>query len=324
MTNIPRAAVEVEPCPQRSGEALRRVAIIGAGGMLGRDLQREAVWRRLDVRAFASRRDLDVTDAATVDAVLGSERFDAVINASGWTKVDEAETEKVDAYAVNWGGPANLAWCCKRLGALLVHFSTDYVFDGETAGDYDEDHATNPVNVYGSSKLAGEEAIRSSGVDHLILRTSWLFAPHGKNFVRTILDAARKNTELRVVDDQVGRPTATADLARMTFDLLEQRTRGIVHAANDETASWFELAKAAVAAAALPCRVVPCSSSEQPRAARRPRRSVLDIGRLARIIEAPRAWREAIGPCVAELIAAATEREAWRVGPEQGEIRRAA
>ncbi|MCP3904386.1 MAG: dTDP-4-dehydrorhamnose reductase [Planctomycetes bacterium] len=314
---------------------IRRVAIIGAGGMLGRDLHRESSRRGLDVLAFASRRELDITDAATVEDTLGSERVDAVINAAGWTDVDKAETEKVEAYAVNWGGPANLAWCCKRIGAPLVHFSTDYVFDGETANEdeandaeeesqYAEDAATSPVNVYGSSKLAGEEAIQSSGVEHLILRTSWLFAPHGKNFVRTIVDAARQNTELPVVADQVGRPTATADLARMTYDLLECDARGIVHAASAEAASWHELAKAVVEQAALPCRVVPCATDEQPRPARRPRRSVLNISRMTALIGAPRPWREAIEPCVAELIAAATEREAWRIGPEQGENKRAA
>ncbi|MCP3903394.1 MAG: dTDP-4-dehydrorhamnose reductase [Planctomycetes bacterium] len=342
-TDIPRAPIEVPACapdetpqqhtkpqphatpqPKKSGGPLQRITIIGARGMLGRDLVREAAQRGLEVRAFASRDELDITDAATVEEILGAEPTDAVINAAGWTNVDRAETNKVDAYAVNWGGPANLAWCCKRIGAPLVHFSSNHVFDGEASKPYDEDAPTAPVNVYGSSKLDGEEAIRSSEAEHLIVRSSWLFAPHGKNFVRSIIDEALRSTELRVVNDRFGRPTSTADLARLTYDLMERGARGTVHAANDEIATWYDLAKCVVAQAALPCRVQPRATNAESSPAQRPRRGILAIGRLTDLVGRPRSWHEAIGPCIAELIAAAAERDAWRIRPETGELRRAA
>ncbi len=268
--------------------------------MLGRELA--AALTRAGVLALAGRADLDITDAEAVRRVLSSVRPRVVINAAGYTDVDGAEAEPELADQVNRAGPGNLSRACREIGALLVHYSTDYVFAGDAERPYCAGDTPHPINAYGQTKLAGENEVTESGCRHLLIRTSWLFASHGRNFVRTILDLALQRPTLDVVDDQFGRPTYAPDLAHMTIALLEHEAQGTFHAANDGQCSWYELARAVSESAGLACDIRPCPTSAQPRAARRPAYTVLDLSATAAIIGQPRHWKEAVADCVERLM----------------------
>ena len=196
-----------------------KVVILGAGGQVGRPLLATAPGG-LRVVAW-SRRDADLERMPATLARLDAEAPDVVINAAAYTAVDRAEAEPDRARAINSSAPADLANWCRRAGSLLVHYSTDYVFDGTGDRDWAENDVAHPLSVYGATKHEGENAILASGADALILRTSWVFAPLGTNFVRTMLRLAREREELSVVDDQWGRPTLADDLAQATWRALE-------------------------------------------------------------------------------------------------------
>lgn len=219
--------------------------------------------------------ELDITQADSARRLLDEARPTIVINAAAYTDVDGCEDHEAEAYAVNATGVENLAAWCKGAGALLIHYSTDYVFNGKKPEGYAEDDPTGPMNAYGRTKLAGERFLMDSGAHFLLIRTSWLYGPHGKNFVDTILKRAAEVPELRVVNDQHGCPTLTTDLARHTRTLLENGTMGIHHATNEGATTWFDFARAIVASAHLSVPVLPMSSSELIRKAQRPAYSVL-------------------------------------------------
>jgi len=280
------------------------ILIIGSTGMLGRELVAECERRGTDCRAIVGPDDLDVTHPAAVSETLRRERPAIVINAAGYADVDGAETNHAEADLVNGAGPGNLARACRDLDCTLVHFCTDYVFDGRARRPYRVGDEPNPINAYGRSKLAGDRAIAESGCRHLLVRTSWLFAAHGRNFVRTIFGLAGRQSTLDVVDDQHGRPTYCPDLARMTFDLLDHGAVGTFHAANDGQCTWFDLATAIVAQARSACEVRRCRTDDTSRPARpasRPAFSVLDLSATTDLIGRPRHWRDAVADCVAQL-----------------------
>ena len=254
-----------------------KVLILGANGMLGRDLATVFPGARL-----CGHKDLDITDEAAVRAYILELKPDLVINAAAYTNVDGCEDEPKTAFAVNGDAPGYIAAACREAGARLVHYSTDYVFDGSKK-EYVESDETNPINVYGASKLRGEQKIARCMDDYRIIRTSWLFGRHGKNFVDTILDLSQRMEEVRVVDDQVGRPTYTRDLAQKTAELVGCPP-GIYHVTNDGVCSWYEFARAFIDNA------VPCSSAEFPRRAKRPAYSVLVNTKTPPL----RHWREAL------------------------------
>lgn len=278
------------------------IGVIGGGGMLGRCLVDAGKRRRHAMIVRDGRESLDLADADAVEAFvdLGP---DVIINAAGYTAVDDAEADRVGADRGNHLGVRTLARACARRGVTLVHYSTDYVFDGASSEAYEETSPTAPVNVYGQTKLDGEIAIRDAGSDHLILRTSWLFAPHGGNFVRTMLRLCAEREAIHVVNDQRGRPTYCPDLADMTFDLLAADARDVVNACNDGTCTWFELADAVVRQAGLTCDVRPCTTAEMPRPARRPVNSVLDLTRLRERLGIVPHWQDALGRCMEQLLA---------------------
>ncbi len=278
------------------------ILIIGSTGMLGRELAAECDRRGTDYRALVGPDDLDVTQAAAVSETLRREMPAVVINATGYTDVDGAETNRAVADLVNGAGPGNLARVCRDLDCMLVHFSTDYVFDGRAGRPYLVDDEPNPINAYGRSKLAGDHAIVEAGCRHLLIRTSWLFAAHGHNFVRTILGLASRQPTLNVVDDQHGRPTYCPDLARMTFDMIDRDAQGTYHAANDGDCTWFDLATAIVAQTRTACEVRRCRTSDHPRPAPRPAFSVLDLSATTALIGCPRHWSLAVADCVGQLI----------------------
>jgi dTDP-4-dehydrorhamnose reductase len=272
--------------------AMTRVAVLGSAGMLGRDLV--SVLAGKSVTGF-SRADLDVTKPdAVVQALQG---FDTVINATAYTKVDEAEAQRTEAFAVNAEGPENIARACHHHGSRLIHVSTDYVFDGMATTPYDEGHPRNPQSVYGQSKAEGEErAIRANPDNTVIIRTAWLYGAAGSNFVKTLLTLASQRDTIDVVMDQIGQPTWSRDLASMIKVLLESDIRfGIFHGTNAGQASWWDFAQEIFSKAGLDKnRVRPVTSSSFPRPAPRPAWSVLGHDRWSESdLPLPRRWEEA-------------------------------
>lgn len=234
---------------------------------------------------------IDFTKPDTIDEYV-RDGVRTVVNCSAFTDVDGAETREDEATAINGAGVAALAARCREVGALLVHFSTDYVFEGDATEPYPTDHPIAPINAYGRSKAAGEQAIRKSGCEHLIVRTSWLYAPWAKNFVLTMRELGAKNAQLRVVADQLGRPTSAEYLASRTLALVEKGARGTFHVTDGGQCSWFEFAMLVMKEAGLPCEVVPCTSEEFARPAARPAYSVLDLSETEALLGPSRSWRE--------------------------------
>jgi len=271
-----------------------RVLLVGARGLLGSAMQATAPSTIQLVSTGHG--DLPIEDPHAVQQIVARERPDWIINCAAYTQVDRAEAEPEIAQGVNAGGPANLARAAGEAGrrTRLLQLSTDYVFDGHSRRPYREDDAVAPLNAYGRSKLAGEQAVRDILPDaHLIVRGQWLFGAGGPNFVATILRLARERRELRVVNDQHGHPTFSSDLAAALWQLIAREARGTVHCANEGVATWYDLARAAVAAAGLPTAVLPCATAEMPRPAQRPAFSALDCTRYAALVGAPlRAWAE--------------------------------
>jgi dTDP-4-dehydrorhamnose reductase len=233
-----------------------------------------------EVRAF-DRQGLDLLDSKSIKTNIQSEKPDIIINAAAYTAVDRAEQEKDIAFAVNFQGVKELAREAKSIDALLIHFSTDYVFDGEKPAPYVETDAPNPLGVYGRSKLEGERAVAASGCRHFIFRTSWVYGPAGRNFVNAILAAAKTKPELRVVNDQRGAPTSSlaiaAAVARILADpSLRKKPGGIYHLTAAGETTWYEFAKEILLRNGLKTPVTPVSSTEYGSPARRPKNSLLD------------------------------------------------
>lgn len=253
------------------------LVIFGANGMLGYALQQVFP----QAHCFGHR-DVEISDEQAVMKIVRQERPSVLINAAAYTDVDGCEDNRDLAFMVNGHGPGYIAAACSEAGAILVHYSTDYIFDG-TKPEYREDDLPNPINVYGESKLLGEVSIRKNMGDYRIIRTSWLFGSHGKNFVDTILALSRQMPEVRVVQDQVGKPTYTVDLARATPGIIS-RVPGVYHITNDGICSWYEFASAFIPNA------VPCSTAQFPGKARRPAFSVLKNTKTPPL----RSWKEAV------------------------------
>lgn len=256
-----------------------KVLLLGAGGMLGRDLAASAP---ADVELVAAARaELDIADQPAIERRLLALRPRWVINAAAYTAVDRAEREPDVAMLVNGAAVTGLAGACARLGVALLHYSTDYVFSGDAGRPYVEDDATAPLGAYGRSKLVGEVGIRASGAEHLIVRTQWLFGEHGRSFPRTMWERARRGERTRVVNDQWGRPTYAPDLAAATWALVGGPARGTLHVTNaGEPATWYDAARVVFEAAGAAELLSPCETSEYPTPARRPKYGVLGTTRL--------------------------------------------
>jgi dTDP-4-dehydrorhamnose reductase len=255
-----------------------RILLTGRNGQVGWEVQKALA--PLGELTALGRAELDLSDAGRLREAVREANPDVIVNAAAYTAVDKAESEREAAFAVNATAPGILAEEAKRNGALLVHYSTDYVFDGAKPVPYVEEDEPNPINVYGASKLAGERAIAGSGCRYLILRTSWVYGPRGSNFLLTILRVARERPELPVVDDQIGAPTSSRAIARATAQVLRPGAHGTYHLSAAGQVSWCGFARAILARAGVATAVVPIRSADYPAAARRPRNSRLDCSRL--------------------------------------------
>ncbi len=276
------------------GRSATRVLLTGASGQLGRQLAPQLGARaRLTCTARSrSERSCDLSDPDAAARLLDAVRPEIVVNCAAWTRVDDAEDDPQSAFALNRDLPAVLGQWCASHDALLIHYSTDYVFSGVGTRAWREEDPVGPVSVYGQSKLAGERTIAASGCRAVILRTAWLYSAEPGNFLRAILDRAREGERLRVVNDQIGSPTWAGSLARVTMRLLDragQLPAGclVFHAAcQGRPMSWYEFARLALDEAGRRgivsgrARVVPIESRDWPQKARRPAWSVLDAGRL--------------------------------------------
>jgi dTDP-4-dehydrorhamnose reductase len=267
------------------------ILVVGANGMLGHDLMQllSGEIRGVDIG------DIDITSIESVQRVLLTLKPAVIINAAAYTDVDGCETRRDLAMQVNGEGVGNLALTAREIGARLVQISTDYVFDGGKGSPYVEDDPTQPLSVYGESKLAGELNVRLAP-DYLIVRTQWLYGVHGNNFVETMLRLAGEKKELAVVDDQVGSPTWTVDLSLAIRALLEKGCCGTYHVANAGYCSWNEFAKTIFAEAGMEITVRPMTTKDLDRPARRPLYSTLDCGKLIRDTGfRPGPWQDALG-----------------------------
>lgn len=279
-----------------------KILLTGKDGMVGWELARALP--PLGEVIACGRKELDLADPARVVSVIREVKPDVVVNAAAYTAVDKAETERELAFQVNGTAPGIMAEEAKRLGALLVHYSTDYVFDGTKDGPYVETDAPNPLSVYGASKLAGERAIQEVGCRHLVLRTSWVYAARGRNFLLTILRLAKEKRELRVVDDQYGAPTWARDIARASAEILRRTDTpgGIYHLTAAGETTWCGFAREIVRLAGLKTVVEPITTEEYPTLARRPGNSRMEGGKLKRRLGPMLPpWAESARSCLGEL-----------------------
>ena len=270
-----------------------RVLLTGYSGQLGHDAAAELTRRQIPFLGVTSR-EMDLTREAQVEAALADYRPDAVLHCAAYTAVDRAEEEPERCMAVNGDGTRHLARGCAALGAKLLYVSTDYVFSGEGTAPYEVTDPTGPLNVYGRSKLAGEDSVRELVARYFIVRTSWLMG-RGNNFVKTMLRMAESRRELRVVDDQIGSPTFTADLAPLLVELLQSDRYGVYHAANEGFCSWAELAEETFRLAGRDAAVRRVTTEEYGARALRPKNSRLSQASLARAGFGPLPpWQESL------------------------------
>ena len=285
------------------------VLVTGSNGQLGTELRRLALdsphhFIFTDINSLPGVETvyLDISDRASIDIIAESEKVDIIVNCAAYTDVERAESEIDMAMLLNHQAVENLAGAAASRDAALIHISTDYVFSGEGNLPIREDAVPAPKGVYGSTKLAGEKALQKSACRSVIVRTSWLYSPHGRNFVKTMRSLMRSGRELKVVYDQLGCPTYAADLADALMHIIHgPRIEGntIYHYSDEGAVSWYDFAQAIRELSGYDCRVVPCLTSEYPTKARRPHYSVLDKSAIKRAyrLEIPY-WRDSLARCI--------------------------
>lgn len=281
-----------------------KLLVFGSSGQVARELRRAVPgdWEA----TFLTRDDADLADPKSCAAAIADTRPDAVINAAAYTAVDKAEDEVALANIINGDAPGTMARAAAGLGAPFLHVSTDYVFDGSGGEPFAPDHATEPTNAYGQSKLAGEDAITQAGGNWLILRTSWVFSAHGANFVKTMLRLGAERDSVGVVDDQFGGPTSAASIARALIACTQGMTAGqkggLYHFSGAPDVSWADFAETIMAEARLDCRVDRITTADYPTPAPRPANSRLECSAIERDfgIERPD-WRDDLKAVITEL-----------------------
>ena len=295
------------------------ILICGAKGQLGIELRRALESGVTDLGLISDvyqeaqifctdTEELDITDKNKVLEFIKSNDIDLVINCAAMTNVDGCEGREEIAYRINAFGALNLAEAAEARGIKLVHISTDYVFSGDEGKEYVETDTTNPKNAYGRTKLAGENFVLNACKSSFVVRTAWLFGAKGPNFVRTILKLAKEKAEISVVDDQCGNPTYANDLAYEILQIAVSDEYGIYHCTNNGICSWFEFASAIVDGARIECKVIPCTTEQFPRAAKRPVYSPLKNKRLQDTIgDEMRIWQDALAAYLQRIAAGETD-----------------
>lgn len=277
-----------------------KILVLGANGMLGTEVVAE-----LEGHGQIIQRDMhdcDITDEECVASEVREGKPDIVINCAAFTNVDGCETNKDTAFSVNAEGVKNVARACKNTGCSLYHISTDFVFDGTKRSPYSESDNPNPVSVYAHSKYMAEQYVKETAEKYVIIRTAWLFGKKGKNFVSTIRSLAMEKRRLTVVHDQIGSPTYAIDLAKAINALIQKKAQGIYHVTNSGMCSWYEFAKEIVYRCGADTEVVPVTSDEYPRPAKRPAYSVLDCAKFENYTGMRlRRWQDALDAYLEEI-----------------------
>ena len=272
-----------------------KLLLTGSNGQLGRELAIQLKDREGTVIFPVDIDKLDITDVRAVNSMIGDIEPDIVINCAAYTNVEKCEENETNAKAVNSRGVGILAKASFDAGASIIHFSTDYVFDGNKEKPYTEEDEPNPINIYGLTKLEGENAVKAGNPRHFILRTAWLYGD-GNNFVRTMLRLSKETKTIKVVNDQRGTPTSTAELARAVMRLMETKEYGIYNATCEGRCTWYEFAQKIFEIKGKPIKLIPCSSSEVIQKARRPGYSVLENKNLReRLGYRFCSWQDALG-----------------------------
>jgi dTDP-4-dehydrorhamnose reductase len=282
------------------------ILITGSNGQLGSEIGSLVLKYPEYAMTFTDVGELDITNNMALEDFVSNKDFDLILNCAAYTAVDKAESEQELAANVNTLAVRNLAEICQARQIMLIHISTDYVFDGTSHLPYAEDHPTNPIGVYAKTKWEGEEAIRRTCSRSVIIRTSWLYSFYGHNFVKTILRLSQEKDRLNVVFDQIGSPTYAHDLARLLLDhipaFLETENNELFHYANEGVASWYDFARAIVEWSGSKCRVYPVTSAEYPTPAARPNYSVFNKNHIKKTLrlEIPY-WRESLIHCLEKI-----------------------
>ncbi len=286
---------------------MNKILITGANGQLGMSFR---YWTsqfsdfKFD---FTVLPELDLTKESKLNNYLKNKSFDYIINCAAYTAVDKAEKENGEAEKLNAGVVQTLCELAELYSFKLIHFSTDYVFDGSNNKPYQENDSQSPINFYGYTKAKGEKLILNSGIDAWIIRTSWLFSPFGKNFVAKILSLLKSKREISVVNDQVGSPTYAIDLAKLILEALSRKSFGsggkIYHLTNSGNATWFQIAKKIKEMTNLDCEILPAKSDDKSYIAKRPRYSVLSCSRIKKDFNLQsRSWTLALNDCIEKIL----------------------
>lgn len=271
-----------------------RVLVTGVNGQLGHDVMNELAKRGYE-GVGVDVAEMDITDAQAVDKVITGAGVDKVIHCAAYTAVDAAEDNVDVCQKVNAEGTENIAKVCKKLDLPMVYISTDYVFDGEGTRPWEPDDQRDPLNVYGQTKYEGELAVEENLDKYFIVRIAWVFGVNGKNFIKTMLNLAENHDTISVVNDQVGSPTYTYDLARLLVDMIETEKYGRYHATNEGLCTWYEFAQEIFRQAQVQVKVVPVTSEEFPAKAKRPHNSRMNKDKLDEMgFERLPSWQDAL------------------------------
>lgn len=284
------------------------ILVTGANGQLGNEMQlvsKGSEHRFIFTDVADGYIKLDITSLDAIREMVRQEKIDVIVNCAAYTNVDKAEADYAMADLLNNTAAGNLAVAAKEAGATLIHISTDYVFQGDRNVPCQEDWATNPLGVYGRTKLAGEQSVQKSGCNYIIIRTAWLYSPFGKNFVKTMRTLTATKDTLKVVFDQVGTPTYAADLAAVIYHIIETNQldkQGIYHFSDEGVCSWYDFAKVICTLSGNTCDIHPCYSNEFPSSVERPHFSVLDKRKIKTTfgIEVPY-WIDSLKKCISRL-----------------------
>lgn len=281
------------------------ILITGSNGQLGQEFQYLSKINTQHHFIFVDKEELDITSFLKLDEFFSKQKIDVIINCAAYTAVDKAESDKEVTYSINVLGPQNLAVIAKKYNIKLVHFSTDYVFNGTNYLPYKESDIPNPQSIYGKTKFEGENEIIKNANIYAIIRTSWLYSQYGNNFVKTITKLATERGAINIIFNQIGTPTYARDLASAVLyilPILNEKNSGIYNYSNEGVTSWYDFARNICKLQNIPCRLAPIEDKDYPTAAKRPNYSVLNKEKIKKTfnIEIPQ-WQDSLERCIEEL-----------------------